>query len=114
MAKIEQFLKGPNIFKKINFGLEANKMVAIDYFASVFKNPIKVRNKISSLHSSSVVARRFNQKTHQCELLIKNSYGTSCDEKRYHPSLECDGGYVWMGEKTLWKSIVRGTYIKNI
>lgn len=55
-------------------------------------------------HSSTVVGRRYNNKTHQCQILIKNSWGTTC--KDYSKDWDCDKGKIWVDEKTLSRNII--------
>lgn len=43
-------------------------------------------------HSSTVVGRSWNRERGQCQLKIRNSWGTSCENKR--PNVDCDNG-IW-------------------
>lgn len=85
-----------NPFKIIDDQLNQKNIVGIDYNSNVLEN-IKPRGL--SLHASSIVGRRFNSSTKQCEYLIRNSYGSSCDG--YDSHLECDQGNLWIAKKYL-------------
>jgi hypothetical protein len=60
-------------------------------------------------HSILVVGSR--SENGQCQYLVRDTYGShSCDRKRngepwYHPSLECEGGQVWVPKEALLKNI---------
>lgn len=61
------------------------------------------------MHASSVVGRRFNEKTNSCEYLVRNSWGKGCGYR--HP-LECEEGNVWVPKEDLMKGLINVTYIK--
>ncbi len=79
----------------------------------------------NSSHASTVVARRFNQNTHQCEYLVRNSWGPSCD-KYNTDKYECkitskdpkpangiyDDGNIWVNEKDLGKAMTDMQYLE--
>lgn len=52
-------------------------------------------------HSSTVIGRRLAHG--KCQLLIKNSYGTSCND--YSSDWDCEGGKIWVDEETLARNV---------
>ncbi|MBC7715127.1 MAG: hypothetical protein H7177_17410 [Rhizobacter sp.] len=53
-------------------------------------------------HASTVIGRRQNPNTNQCEYLIKNSWGNECPKKS---KIECINGNLWVPEGLLKKSL---------
>ncbi|WP_413575925.1 C1 family peptidase [Bdellovibrio sp. HCB290] len=85
------------------------------------KNPVAITYDASGLinrrdfeeyksHASNLVGRRFNEKTGQCEYLLRNSWGRSCDQYDFHYS--CKEGNVWVPKTDLIKRTVLATYVK--
>lgn len=50
-------------------------------------------------HASSIVARRENPNTGQCEYLLRNSWGTGCED--YDQRYECEEGNIWISSDLL-------------
>jgi hypothetical protein len=107
--KVKTVLNSKKIFKRINDVLERDQIIMMDYFANSLYEGMSFKRKLGELHTSNIVGRRLN-KNNQCEYLIKNSYGTKCEE--YHDSLDCEAGYLWMPKKLLKRTLLRATYIK--
>ncbi|MEK2690377.1 C1 family peptidase [Bdellovibrio sp. GT3] len=64
----------------------------------------------SASHALSVVGRRFNDSTGQCEYLLRNSYGAGCSG--YDSTLECKKGMIWMPKPDLMSRTWGLSYVK--
>ncbi|WP_413580776.1 C1 family peptidase [Bdellovibrio sp. HCB288] len=64
----------------------------------------------SAPHAVSVVGRRFNESTGQCEYLLRNSYGAGCSG--YDSTLECTKGMIWMPKPDLMSRTWGLSYVK--
>ena len=71
--------------------LNKKNIVGISYSSSILFGPY---DETSGSHASSIVGRRFNEKTNSCEYLVRNSYGEDCE--RYYSEYECEKGNVWV------------------
>lgn len=54
-------------------------------------------------HASLVIGRKWNSVTNKCQLLIRNSWGTSCNS--YHSDWDCDNGNIWVNQEDLGENI---------
>ncbi len=106
---IGQVIRFSRIFSKINKQLNRDNIVAIDYSSKILKNA-NHRNPLSSLHTSSIVGRRFNKTNNQCEYLIRDSHGTDCSQ--YDQTWSCEAGNIWIDEASLYPNLLRAVYIK--
>lgn len=61
-------------------------------------------------HSSVIAGRKFNQKTGQCEYLIRNSWGRGCSQ--YDPNLSCEEGNIWVPKADILKRSADANYLK--
>ncbi len=95
------------LINAIDKQLDSNNIIGITYYAGVLKD---INADLNSPHASSIIDRRFNEKTKECEYLIRNSHGRS--EKGYDPSLEVTEGNIWMPKSILYKSIHGVTYVE--
>lgn len=62
-------------------------------------------------HASSVIGRRWNDKTKTCEYLVRNSWGRDCSI--YREGIECDGGNFWASGKELFGSTAQIMSLKK-
>ncbi|WP_374033978.1 C1 family peptidase [Bdellovibrio bacteriovorus] len=62
------------------------------------------------MHASVLVGRRFNEKSGQCEYLLRNSWGRSCGY--YDPSYQCKEGNIWIPKADIVKRGKGATYVK--
>lgn len=108
--KTRMVFRNPRIFTRVSEQLEKGRLVGLDYDARILNNSSNRRIKISELHTSSVVGRRWNASYKSCEYLIRNSSGTRCDIG-YDPSYECDAGNVWLGESEIYKNMTSIVYM---
>lgn len=85
----------------IDRALNAGKPVGISYLP---KECIGYKGKLHNAHASSVVARKYDESTHQCKYQLRNSWGTDWSQN----------GSVWMTEETLRSCVFAVTYIGTL
>ncbi len=106
--EIQMEFKGKNTFAQINRVLERRQPLTIDFFYGFLENANDYAYSISDLHTTLLMGRRYDANTGECQYLIKNSYGTSCQEydRRHH----CENGYVWVNELSLYGAMTSFVY----
>lgn len=57
-------------------------------------------------HAATIIGKRPNNVTGECEYLLKYTYGNKCPNKE-KIDLECENGNFWIPKKTLEKNIFR-------
>jgi hypothetical protein len=81
---------------KVNSLLEQKIPIGIGYFMKVLKK--KSGTSEFAAHASIITGQRRSDLTGACELLVRDSYGSSCKDRggedRY--SLPCENGSVWV------------------
>jgi hypothetical protein len=98
-----------DMFDDIDQQLESGNIIGITYFGSILRKKNNV--DLNTAHASSIVDRRFNASTGQCEYLVRNSHGRSCGG--YDPSYDCtSNGNVWLPQEQLIKSLRGVTYVE--
>ena len=110
--KVKMHIKNPKILKTISERLEAGVLVGLDYDSRVFQEPNRRGFSFAELHTSSLVGRRWNQTKNTCEFLIRNSYGENCQNGRYHESLDCEDGNLWLTEKQIYQNMTSIVFMK--
>lgn len=100
-------LKRETLGKVIDEQLGAKNPIALGYNASGLYDR---RNYSRSGHASVLVGRRFNEKSGQCEYLLRNSWGRNCGY--YDKAYECDQGNIWIPKADIIKRGSSATYIK--
>jgi aminopeptidase C len=75
--------------------LDNGKIIGIEYDAGILEDYNYAASVLNG-HASSIIGRRFNEKTNSCEYLLRNSWGKSC--AGYHEDYECEDGHIWMAE----------------
>ena len=108
--KVKMVIKNPKVFNRISEQLENGRLVGLDYDSRILRNSRSRGVKLSELHTSSLVGRRWNQNTSSCEYLIRNSYGDKC-ENRYDQSYECESGNLWLSESSIYKTMTSTVYL---
>lgn len=108
--KVKMVIKNSKIFSRVSEQLETGRLVGLDYDSRILLNSSNRGFKISELHTSSIVGRRWNPAQQACQFLIRNSYGEDCSV-RYDPSYECDAGNVWLGESQIYPSMTSIVYM---
>ena len=101
--------KFPTAINNTDKALESGMPSFLVYHSNVIKhgpglNPSHYAYQ-NDRHASLIIGRKYNQETNSCEYLIRNSYGSSCNN--YHPTLRCKNGQFWLSEETLEKAFVK-------
>ncbi len=107
--KVKMQFRGRNLFKKVNAQLELGRVVSLDYDNRALKDKNNSKISLSKLHTSLLVARKWNDQNNSCDYLVRDSYGDKCTG--YDSSYECLGGQVWIPETTLLRSAVSIVYL---
>jgi hypothetical protein len=90
--------------------MDKQQPAAINYFADLF-DADNAKKLQSSRHTSVIVGRDWNEHTHQCEFLIRNSWGPYCHQyKAASLKDRCEAGNVWVSEKVLSNYIYGTVY----
>ncbi|WP_413586806.1 C1 family peptidase [Bdellovibrio sp. HCB274] len=97
--------------RSIDQQLSAKNPVALALDANAFydRSVVSVRGKIGA-HAVSIVGRRFNKASGQCEYQIRNSWGTGCSS--YDTAYECKNGQFWMNKADVLKHTYGVTYVR--
>ncbi len=99
---------------KLNQQLDRGNIVALAYYGSILQSPTQELDP-KSMHMSSIVGRQWRSDTHQCEYLIRNSWGSGCYYKD-NPKLRkdaCEKGNIWMPEALIRKSMTAISYFDD-
>lgn len=92
------------------------------YFSGAYKER-KQFLQTGDSHATTVVGRKWNEESKQCEYLVRNSYGSDCstydekDENEPHiiknkSPYKCEGGNLWIPEDELMSAMTGITWIK--
>jgi len=93
-----------HLIRRIDEQLDQENIVGISYFSSMLT---ELNGKKDGPHASVIVGRRYNDKTRQCEYIVRNSWGTGNPGYK-HPS---EGGSIFVGEDILSRNLYRVTFI---
>lgn len=107
--RVKMVLRNQKIFSRINQQLDRGRLVGLDYDARILENKDHTGIKLSELHTSSIVGRRWNRGKNICEYLIRDSRGPQCT--RYDASYECQSGNVWLTESQIFSSLISVVYM---
>lgn len=108
--KNRMHLKNSSMFIAINKQINRNRLVGIDYDARILSNRNNDRVSLS-LHTSSIVGRRWNDSAKACQYLVRDSHGNQCS--RYDSTYECLGGQVWLSESLLYPNLTSFVYTEK-
>jgi hypothetical protein len=108
--KTKMVLRNASVFPRINEQLNLGRMVGLDYDSRILASATHRGVKLSELHTSSIVGRRWNEEKRTCEYLIRNSYGSSCSS-RYDRSYDCQNGQLWLNESQIYGSMTSVVYM---
>jgi hypothetical protein len=111
--QVKMVLKNSSIFRRISDQLERGRLVGLDYDSRILHDRTHRGVKLSELHTSSIVARRWNQLKQSCEFLVRDSYGSSCGT-RYDPTYECDEGNIWLSESLVYPNMTSIVYLRDL
>lgn len=98
------------LMNQIDEQLDNGKIVAVSYPESILIDPANAQRRRFADHTSTIVARRFNPQTNQCEYMLRNTWGRGCI---YHESYECEDGHIWIPENVMRRSVREVTYLEN-
>lgn len=105
-----------DLISEIHEELENRNIVAVGYNAHIFYKVGSKEYNNASLHSSSIVGRRWNSASRKCEFKLRNTWGKNCVAYT-NPELKnkCDkkSGYLWLPETLLSQSIIDIVYYKK-
>lgn len=90
--------------------IEEGLPISIGYHSALLYDG---ENKVGSIdHASTVIGRKFNAESGNCEYLIKNSWGTreDCQETA---TIRCENGNYWVSRTSLKKNIGSATWIEE-
>jgi len=96
------------LFDTIDDQLNKKNIIAISYDADVLTEANFTRGMVD--HQSVIVGRRFNEHSHACEYLIRNSWGRSCGY--YYSGFSCEEGNIWVPKNALSRGIGDVTYVE--
>lgn len=86
--------------------LNNGQILSFAYDANVLRNlPISDR----PTHGSLIVGRRWNQENQKCELLVRNSWGTTCAPYSY----PCEEGNIWIPDHVVMNATFGITYVNK-
>lgn len=95
--------------QKIHEKISKGVIVGISYDSNFLREP-KDRRK-NAQHASSIVGRRWNTSSGKCELLLRNSWGPSCEPYKNEYKSQCKNGSVWIPSEDLEASLVSSTWL---
>lgn len=94
-----------NLINKIDEQLNKGSIAAVQYDSDMLYNH-KISTSLS--HASTIIGRRFNDSTGECEYLLRNSWGDRC---AYDP-LECNQGDLWIPKSRLMGGALAVNYLE--
>lgn len=102
-------LKKPakDLFSLIDKQLSNKNIVAISYFPTVYN---RLTTRMDGGHSGTVVGRRYNDESGECEYLVRNTWGRSCDH--YYTGFKCEEGNIWLPKSRLNLALKGVTYLE--
>jgi hypothetical protein len=87
------------ILEKTDYLLSIGEPLTMVYSAEMLSSGVNFKGTPN--HASTVIGRKFNQSTGQCEYLIRNTWGTSSCENKSTKSIRCENGNYWVPRTTL-------------
>lgn len=93
---------GSSMLNLLDKLLERGEPASIGYSANLLVAGVNYKGRGAD-HGSTIIGRRFNKKSGQCEYLIKNSWGT--DLCQAGGSIECVNGNFWVPRTALGNNI---------
>lgn len=100
------------IFKHIDKQLEKGNPLEFAYHMNILEESDHeyLKKEEDYLHSSLIIERRYNEKKNECEYLVRNSWGRSCNN--INSQFECSEGSIWIPKSILYSGILDVTYLK--
>ncbi len=95
----------------INNLLNQASGVGIGYLYRAVESRVNT-NSIGA-HASVIVGRRFISSTQKCEFLVRDSYGSTCQDSNGQDRYQrpCENGSVWVEARTLLRDTMNLTWI---
>ena len=108
---------GFNLLPIIDANLDKGRMVAITYQVDQVVTNEEELKKLGfangpHFHSSSIVARQFDDQSQECEYQIRNSWGVQCQSYAEPFKSRCQGGYFWVTESELAGMMIETSYLE--
>jgi hypothetical protein len=106
-----QDIVSPNgVLAQIDTQLNQKNPVAIMY------GSIALRDRHSPYmwaadHASIIVGRKWNPVTHDCDYLIRNSWGKG--DSRYDSFYQSEAGNIWVPKEEIFKSVAAIDYLQS-
>ncbi len=92
-------------FKDIDIQLSKNNPVAIGVSSELFISGSYIG------HAMSIVGRTWNEKTNECQYIVRNSYGPNCNGVN-GVFAKCEDGNIFIPKSRLLKHLLNTTYLK--
>jgi hypothetical protein len=108
---IEQF-SSDKIMERLDTLLSQNNPASISYDWNFITNK-KEYTKMESNHSSTVIGRRKNQSTNECEYKIKDSAGNRCPKNTIYECLPNEGA-LWVPKSSLQNNIYEVNWLQKL
>lgn len=87
-------VRAPNTIANVQEQLNSGNIAGIEYGMNVLYG----LGNGGVNHASSIVGQKWNEETQQCEFLLRNSFGNSCEYLPY----KCEpDGHIWIPAKTI-------------
>lgn len=105
---LTQFMGRPGVtqdkmMNKLDSILSKSEPVTIGYDPKILDHGVNYQGKEQD-HASTVIGRKFNKQSGQCEYLIKNTWGDDVDCQKT-PSVSCEKGNYWVSRTLLKKNL---------
>jgi hypothetical protein len=101
------------LFKLIDGELSRVNPVGVNIYSNFLMEDSQAKK---GQHAVTLIGRRYNKTTNECEYLIRNSWGTSCGYREFycHPkNNRFDAGNIWVPKEKLMRFIYAMTYIEK-
>lgn len=105
---IENFSQD-KIMDKLDALLTKKSPAAVAYDVDLIMSPADYKG-VEANHSSTIIGRRFNKETNQCEYLIKNSWGDRCPRRA---TVACTNGNYWVPRDTLKNNVFEINWLEK-
>lgn len=101
-------------FSKENYIKYAQTFNTHEYFQQKLCEANSLKDNELLAHAVTLVGRTYNQQTKTCEYIIKNSWGTDCNEKSsIIPKLKCKDGYLFLTKNEIAQMIKSITVLEK-
>ena len=97
-----------HLLRNINTQLDAGNIIGVAYYLD--DKLLSDFDGQSLAHASSIVARKFDEKSNTCKYLLRNSFGEDCD--LYQEKYECEKGQIWVPTQYIINYLLSITYIE--